>query len=590
VLATLCVSGSLSTLTISLEDTVMTTFSIVKASSILSGIGIVAYTIFTASNPFAGHRKATHCAGSTFGLSGLRKPLLGAVLSLLFPFAVLAHSVAYIANSGSDSVSVIDTSTNTVAETVGVGDSPWGVAITPDGTRAYVANNGSNAVSVIDMTSNNVVADISLGDFRPRDVAITPDGKRAYVTGRVYTLGDYSGLVVIDTSPTSATYNTEVARITCNCFSNPIGVAITPDGRRAYVANWTSNRVAVVDTSPTSATYNTVVATVTVSDPRPNFVGIYPDYAFDVAITPDGTRVYITYESSYAGSVPYAGYYLPLVAVIDTSTVDQAVDGVSGVFLPLNVTGAVAATIRCPFGVVGCTLNECRGVAISPDGTRAYIANKQLPSSPDDTGFVSVIDTSLVNGDVITTDAGVVIDTVPVEGARPSGVAITRDGALAYVTNTFSGSVSVIDTSPASSQYNTVIDTVPVGSSPIGVAMYEPNAWMLSGFYQPVDMGATVWNTVKGGSTVPLKFKVFDGPTELTDVAVVDQFSVTAVPCPTDGYLAEPVEFTTTGGTSLRYDGQFIQNWQTPKSPGACYTVTVSTDDGSYLSANFILK
>ena len=48
-----------------------------------------------------------------------------------------------------------------------------------------------------------------------------------------------------------------------------------------------------------------------------------------------------------------------------------------------------------------------------------------------------------------------------------------------------------------------------------------------------------------------------------------------------------------TGGTSLRYDstaGQFIQNWQTPKLPGVCYIVTMTTDDGSSLTANFKLK
>jgi hypothetical protein len=50
---------------------------------------------------------------------------------------------------------------------------------------------------------------------------------------------------------------------------------------------------------------------------------------------------------------------------------------------------------------------------------------------------------------------------------------------------------------------------------------------------------------------------------------------------------------TTTGGTALRYDtsgGQFIQNWQTPKKPGACYTVTMTTIDGGSISADFQLK
>jgi hypothetical protein len=84
---------------------------------------------------------------------------------------------------------------------------------------------------------------------------------------------------------------------------------------------------------------------------------------------------------------------------------------------------------------------------------------------------------------------------------------------------------------------------------------------------------------------------VFAG-SELTDVAVVDAFAVKGVACPA-GETTDDVELVTTGGTSLRYDttaGQFIQNWQTPKKPGACYTVTMKTDDDSSISANFRLK
>ena len=119
---------------------------------------------------------------------------------------------------------------------------------------------------------------------------------------------------------------------------------------------------------------------------------------------------------------------------------------------------------------------------------------------------------------------------------------------------------------------------------------YTVKAWTLGGFYQPVDMGG-VWNIVKGGSTVPLKFEVF-AANELTDVSVVDHFSVTRVSCLTSSN-EDAIEMVTTGGTSLRYDsvaGQFIQNWQTPKAAGTCYLVAMWTDDGSSLVANFKLK
>jgi hypothetical protein len=117
------------------------------------------------------------------------------------------------------------------------------------------------------------------------------------------------------------------------------------------------------------------------------------------------------------------------------------------------------------------------------------------------------------------------------------------------------------------------------------------NAWTLGGFFQPVDMN-NVLNTVKAGSTVPLKFTAYSGSTELTDVAIVQSFVQTRISCDATA-PQDDIEVTTTGGTSLRYDPtarQFIQNWQTPKITGACYRVTLTTDDGSTLVAFFKLK
>ncbi len=135
----------------------------------------------------------------------------------------------------------------------------------------------------------------------------------------------------------------------------------------------------------------------------------------------------------------------------------------------------------------------------------------------------------------------------------------------------------------------TAIDNV--GNSDTATISYTVLAWTLKGFYQPVDIG-DLYNVVKGGSTVPLKFEVFAGSTELTDTAAVKSFVQTKVACDSDAILDE-IEVVTTGGTSLRYDtlsGQFIQNWQTPKQPGTCYKVTMTTQDGSFLKAFFRLK
>ena len=71
----------------------------------------------------------------------------------------------YVANLGSDTISVIDTATNTVTATVNVGFIPVGVAASPDGAHVYVANNASNNVSVINTATNKVTATVNVGHY-----------------------------------------------------------------------------------------------------------------------------------------------------------------------------------------------------------------------------------------------------------------------------------------------------------------------------------------------------------------------------------------------------------------------------------------
>lgn len=84
---------------------------------------------------------------------------------------------AYITTSGDNTVSVIDTETNTVIVTVPVGQEPWGVAAASDGKKVYVTNRGSNTVSVIDTATNTVTATIPVGGG-PMGVAVNPEGTR----------------------------------------------------------------------------------------------------------------------------------------------------------------------------------------------------------------------------------------------------------------------------------------------------------------------------------------------------------------------------------------------------------------------------
>ncbi|AKJ10800.1 hypothetical protein ABB07_12480, partial [Streptomyces incarnatus] len=52
------------------------------------------------------------------------------------------------------------------------------------GPNAYVTNYGDNSVSMIDTATNSIVGSPIPVGANPFDVAITPDGKHAYVTNQ----------------------------------------------------------------------------------------------------------------------------------------------------------------------------------------------------------------------------------------------------------------------------------------------------------------------------------------------------------------------------------------------------------------------
>jgi YVTN family beta-propeller protein len=87
---------------------------------------------------------------------------------------------AYVSNFNGDSVTVIDTFFNTVADTITVGASPYLVAYNPAGDVVFVTVNGENAVKMIDTATNSVVGTIAVGDH-PVGIAVSPDGGTIYV-------------------------------------------------------------------------------------------------------------------------------------------------------------------------------------------------------------------------------------------------------------------------------------------------------------------------------------------------------------------------------------------------------------------------
>lgn len=175
------------------------------------------------------------------------------------------QGLIYIAMGPSDSVTVVDASTNKVISNMPAGKNPHGMGVTPDGKYLYVASLSSDKVSVIDTSTNKIIASVVVGDMS-HHVAISPDGRYAYIT-----ISSTDTVSVIDTST-----NKVVASIPSG--KNPNYVAFSPDGKYAYVTNMNSNTVSVVETSVPE-----VVKTID--------VGKMPNH---LTVSPNGKYVYLT--------------------------------------------------------------------------------------------------------------------------------------------------------------------------------------------------------------------------------------------------------------------------------------------------------
>ena len=94
----------------------------------------------------------------------MRTALTLLVLCVFCAGTASAQPYAYVTNNGSDNVSVIGISTNTVVATVAVGSEPSGVAVSPDGKFVYVTNAGADNISVIQTSDNTVIGTWDGGD------------------------------------------------------------------------------------------------------------------------------------------------------------------------------------------------------------------------------------------------------------------------------------------------------------------------------------------------------------------------------------------------------------------------------------------
>jgi len=158
--------------------------------------------------------------------------------------------LAFVSNFVSNTISVIDLSRDIIISNLSVGREPDGVSVNSITNRLYVANSGSDSVSVFDyfLTAKggfNIaqIAVIKVGN-RPTGLAFDENTNRLYVAN-----SDSNAVSVIDGSTNAVVENVDVG-------INPTDIDLNDAANRIYVSNYGSASVSILD--PTTPLFDVI--------------------------------------------------------------------------------------------------------------------------------------------------------------------------------------------------------------------------------------------------------------------------------------------------------------------------------------------
>lgn len=119
-----------------------------------------------------------------------------------------------------------------------------GIAITPDGNKACISVSTAGKIAVLNLETKLVESPLIDVGGNPQGIAIAPDGQIALVANTVSASEPYDNKI----SAINLTNNNAVVDITKveNNSAFPINIAITPDGKYAFVVNYKSENVTVI--------------------------------------------------------------------------------------------------------------------------------------------------------------------------------------------------------------------------------------------------------------------------------------------------------------------------------------------------------
>ena len=276
----------------------------------------------------------------------------------------------YVANSGSNSVSVIDGFTDRVESNIIVGSNPDGVAVNPKTNKIYVTNSGSNSVSVIDGLRNKVIANVSIGES-PSDLIVDPNEPWIYVAN----FGPNTVSVIDGRTD-------KVVESISELGISPIGLDLNPLTNTLYVSNQGSDTVSVIEyfTNETGGFEYNVSANIQVG---------YFDSITGIAVDKDTNVIYVSlYNSNLVriinGSTNtiidenYTSYNGPFDITINPRTnllyvansLNNTISIINGTIT--NIIGNVGYNIESAYIEVG---QNPWDITINPRTNLLYVAN-----------------------------------------------------------------------------------------------------------------------------------------------------------------------------------------------------------------------
>jgi len=350
---------------------------------------------------------------------------------------------AYITNSGSNTVTVLDLVNLRQDRVLAVGQNPTGVAVNPEKNEVYAVNTGSGTVSVIDAARNRVVSTIPV-HRKPYFISVDSTGRRAYVAN-----AGSNNVSVIDLDK-----RREIRVI--GVGEGPGLAKISPDGDSLVVTNRISGSVSIIDAKSFRV--------------RAVFSGC--PQATDAVILPDSSKTFVACSGGH--QVMAIGLARP------QSPIEQEHSDRLLAFLDVGKT-PVHLALKPDGGEIFVSNFDSDSISEIATGTNE-VGGAYLVGGHPSFGIVSADNAMLwisnFNTDTVSAysiDDGRLISPSISVGTGPDALAFSSDGFLLLAVDAQSGDVSAIRTqsytSSGSIRIGSLFTMLPAGDRPSDIAV-----------------------------------------------------------------------------------------------------------------------